>query len=175
MWRLQSSLFAASQGLEWLAIAAIIGAVAVLLTKFAKKDARGKSQVDWTTPLLIVLVAACLFGASMLTLRASNRVLKSNVIDLSNEISEFAKAHEGNQAQEPGEKSRHYIDRMLAQGHELEQQYRDQYVDKVVYAREQLQLREISDGEFERFYREPTNPVTIHIIADRLEVMSRKL
>lgn len=177
MWKLQSSLFAASQGLEWLAIVAAVGAVALLLTRFVKKDAKGKgnAQLEWTTPLLIALMGACLYGASLLTLRASNRVLKANVLDLSNEIASFAKAHESMPEQQPGEKARHYIDRMLAEGHELEQQYHDQYVDKVKYAREQLAQREVSDSELDRFYVDPTNPVTLHIIADRLEVMSRKL
>src|SRR5579872_4587802 len=101
MWKLQSSLFAASQGLEWLAVIAVIGAIALLATRIAKRKETG--ELDWATPLLICLMGACLYGASLLTLRSSNRVLKSNVIDLYNDLEKFVKERTASQMQQEGE------------------------------------------------------------------------
>lgn len=176
MWKLQSSLFAASQGLYYLAIAVAIAALAIVAIKLYKDHVRERTRLEWSTAMLVAVVAACLFVAKITLASASNRALKSDVLILYNDIDKFVKAREATQAKGDNENNRQWTLRTMREDRETHDLYNAQFDERVRYAREQFGLREIHDSDLDHFISEgPSSLVTLELLNGRLEVMSRQL
>jgi len=176
MWKLQSSLFAASQGLNYLAIAAAIAVVVIIGMKIYKDQNRQRTRLDWNIAAMVALLAACFFVAKIFLVSASNRALKSDVLTLYKDIDKFLKARETTQAQQDNENPKRWTLRIMKEDKETHDQYHAQFDEQVRYAREQFALREIHNPDLDHFIAEdPSSPYTLDLLNAQLEVMSRKL
>ena len=176
MWKLQSSLFAASQGLFYLAIAAVVAVAIIIIVKLYKDHNNQPTRLEWSTVILVVLMAACLFVAKILLVSASNRALKSDVLTLYKDLDKFLKAREATQPQQDKEPPRRWVARIDAEDRETKRLYHEQFDAQVRYAREQFALREIHDADLDHYISEdPSSPFSFDLLNARLEVLTRQL
>jgi hypothetical protein len=176
MWKLQSSLFAASQALYYLAIAVAVAAAVIIILKIYKDHNNQPTRLEWSTAILVALMAACLFVAKILLVSASNRALKSDVITLYKDLDKFLKTREATQQQQEKEPPRRWAARIDAEDRETKKLYHDQFDTRVRYAREQFALREIHDTDLDHYIAEdPSSPFSFDLLNARLEVLSRQL
>jgi len=144
--------------------------------------------VPWVIIIALAILVVLMLQGALLSGRAGNRAVAREARRLSEEILTFAVQRRREdpsvgtpiyflEKDEEKKKQLFYedVNQSSAYSRETMAQYISQFLSRVIWLREELAKRGVSDKQFDSFYQHPTNILGVESVGMRLGAMAHKL